>query len=156
MILISVVGEGRKGVGEMGGKQRKQIVMPPPTISDTHRAPTNCLLGEVVNRRTDPRGSSKARAKTRVGRPGHGTATGREPCGSCAAHGAKNLRKDRAMAGVSVKCGDRGTLLKSMEEAQGHAEHTSHSNFSESTEAVLNFIYSSCEKPYQSPSFVAF
>ncbi|XVF37986.1 hypothetical protein REPUB_Repub20aG0058700 [Reevesia pubescens] len=42
------------------------------------------------------------------------------------------------MAGVSLKCGDCGALLKSVEEAQEHAELNSHSNFSESTEAVLN------------------
>ncbi|KAK6122880.1 hypothetical protein DH2020_043406 [Rehmannia glutinosa] len=42
------------------------------------------------------------------------------------------------MAGVSLKCGDCGTLLKSVEEAQEHAELTKHSNFVESTEAVLN------------------
>ncbi|KAI8566761.1 hypothetical protein RHMOL_Rhmol02G0067000 [Rhododendron molle] len=42
------------------------------------------------------------------------------------------------MAGVSLQCGDCGTLLRSVEEAQEHAELTKHSNFSESTEAVLN------------------
>ncbi|KAI6703781.1 hypothetical protein NL676_012917 [Syzygium grande] len=51
------------------------------------------------------------------------------------------------MAGVSLKC---SALLKSVEEAQGHAELTSHSNFSESTEAVLNLVCSFCKKPYRS------
>ncbi|OMO88604.1 hypothetical protein COLO4_20167 [Corchorus olitorius] len=54
------------------------------------------------------------------------------------------------MAGVSLKCGDCGVLLKSVEEAQEHAELTSHSNFSESTEAVLNLICSACGKPCRS------
>uniref|UniRef100_A0A803Q171 UBA domain-containing protein n=1 Tax=Cannabis sativa TaxID=3483 RepID=A0A803Q171_CANSA len=42
------------------------------------------------------------------------------------------------MAGVSLQCGDCGALLRSVEEAQQHAELTSHSNFAESTEPVLN------------------
>ncbi|PIN11745.1 putative ubiquitin regulatory protein [Handroanthus impetiginosus] len=54
------------------------------------------------------------------------------------------------MAGVSLKCGDCGTLLKSVEEAQEHAELTKHSNFSESTEAVLNLVCSDCGKPCRS------
>ncbi|KAF8402109.1 hypothetical protein HHK36_013061 [Tetracentron sinense] len=54
------------------------------------------------------------------------------------------------MAGLSLQCGDCGTLLKSVEEAQEHAELTSHSNFAESTEAVLNLICSSCGKPCRS------
>ncbi|KAH7521749.1 hypothetical protein FEM48_Zijuj07G0065500 [Ziziphus jujuba var. spinosa] len=54
------------------------------------------------------------------------------------------------MAGVSLKCGDCGVLLKSVEEAQEHAELTSHSNFSESTEAVLNLVCSTCGKPCRS------
>ncbi|KAJ9701171.1 hypothetical protein PVL29_006492 [Vitis rotundifolia] len=54
------------------------------------------------------------------------------------------------MAGVSLKCGDCGALLKSVEEAQEHAELTSHSNFSESTEAVLNLICTVCSKPCRS------
>lgn len=54
------------------------------------------------------------------------------------------------MSGVSLKCGDCGTLLKSVEEAQEHAELTSHSNFSESTEPVLNLVCSSCGKPCRS------
>ncbi|KAM1743735.1 hypothetical protein ACFX12_013603 [Malus domestica] len=54
------------------------------------------------------------------------------------------------MAGVSLNCGDCGTLLRSVEEAQEHAELSSHSNFSESTEAVLNLVCSSCGKPRRS------
>ncbi|GAB2221760.1 hypothetical protein Droror1_Dr00012948 [Drosera rotundifolia] len=54
------------------------------------------------------------------------------------------------MAGVSLKCGDCGVLLKSVEEAQEHAELTSHSNFVESTEAVLNLICTVCSKPCRS------
>ncbi|KAL0287539.1 UNVERIFIED_CONTAM: hypothetical protein Scaly_2760600 [Sesamum calycinum] len=54
------------------------------------------------------------------------------------------------MAGVSLKCGDCGTLLKSVEEAQEHAELTKHANFVESTEAVLNLVCSSCGKPCRS------
>ncbi|XP_057957421.1 uncharacterized protein LOC131150611 isoform X2 [Malania oleifera] len=54
------------------------------------------------------------------------------------------------MAGVSLKCGDCGALLKSVEEAQEHAELTSHSNFSESTEAVLSLVCNSCGKPCRS------
>lgn len=49
-----------------------------------------------------------------------------------------------------MKCGDCGALLKSVEEAQEHAELTSHSNFSESTEAVLNLICTICGKPCRS------
>ncbi|XP_031257516.1 UBX domain-containing protein 1 [Pistacia vera] len=54
------------------------------------------------------------------------------------------------MAGVSLKCGDCGALLKSVQEAQEHAELTSHSNFSESTEAILNLVCTSCGKPCRS------
>lgn len=54
------------------------------------------------------------------------------------------------MAGVSLKCGDCGALLKSVEEAQEHAELTSHSNFSESTEPVLNLVCTVCSKPCRS------
>ncbi|KAL3506416.1 hypothetical protein ACH5RR_031798 [Cinchona calisaya] len=54
------------------------------------------------------------------------------------------------MAGVSLKCGDCGILLKSVEEAQEHAELTKHSSFSESTDPVLNLVCSSCGKPCRS------
>lgn len=54
------------------------------------------------------------------------------------------------MAGVSLQCGDCGLLLKSVEEAQQHAELTNHSNFSESTEPVLNLVCASCAKPCRS------
>uniref|UniRef100_A0A2P2KFL0 Ubiquitin-associated uba/ubx domain-containing protein n=1 Tax=Rhizophora mucronata TaxID=61149 RepID=A0A2P2KFL0_RHIMU len=53
-------------------------------------------------------------------------------------------------AGVSLKCGDCGVLLKSVEEAQEHAELTSHSNFAESTEAVINLVCTTCSKPCRS------
>ncbi|XP_042065950.1 UBX domain-containing protein 1-like [Salvia splendens] len=54
------------------------------------------------------------------------------------------------MAGFSLKCGDCGTLLKSVEEAQEHAELTKHANFVESTEAVLNLVCADCGKPCRS------
>ncbi|XP_042516143.1 stress response protein NST1-like isoform X2 [Macadamia integrifolia] len=54
------------------------------------------------------------------------------------------------MAGLSLKCGDCGALLKSVEEAQEHGELTSHSNFSESMEAVLNLVCTTCGKPFRS------
>ncbi|THU50525.1 hypothetical protein C4D60_Mb06t21140 [Musa balbisiana] len=54
------------------------------------------------------------------------------------------------MAGLSLRCGDCGALLKSVEEAQEHAELTKHSNFSESTEAVLNLVCATCGKPCRS------
>lgn len=54
------------------------------------------------------------------------------------------------MVGVSLKCGDCGALLRSVQEAQEHAELTSHSNFSESTEAVLNLVCATCGKPCRS------
>ncbi|KAI3932828.1 hypothetical protein MKX01_031810 [Papaver californicum] len=54
------------------------------------------------------------------------------------------------MAGLSLQCGDCGVLLKSVEEAQEHAELTSHSNFAESTDAVLNLVCSTCRKPCRS------
>ncbi|KAI4345359.1 hypothetical protein L6164_012490 [Bauhinia variegata] len=54
------------------------------------------------------------------------------------------------MSGVSLKCGDCGALLKSVQEVQEHAELTSHSNFSESTEAVLNLVCTTCGKPCRS------
>ncbi|KAG6741533.1 hypothetical protein POTOM_054795 [Populus tomentosa] len=54
------------------------------------------------------------------------------------------------MAGLSLKCGDCGASLRSVQEAQDHAELTSHSNFSESTEAVLNLVCATCNKPCRS------
>ncbi|GMP99721.1 hypothetical protein CsSME_00047083 [Camellia sinensis var. sinensis] len=54
------------------------------------------------------------------------------------------------MAGVSLKCGDCGTLLRSVKEAQEHAELTKHSNFFEPIEPVLNLLCSSCLKPCRS------
>ena len=46
------------------------------------------------------------------------------------------------MAGLSLRCGDCGAQLRSVEEAQAHAEVTNHANFVESTEAVLNLVCS--------------
>jgi hypothetical protein len=40
------------------------------------------------------------------------------------------------MAGLSLECGDCKTQLRSVEEAQEHAELTGHTNFQESTEPV--------------------
>ncbi|XP_009627183.1 uncharacterized protein LOC107786172 [Nicotiana tabacum] len=54
------------------------------------------------------------------------------------------------MSGVSLKCGDCGTLFKSVEEAQEHAEVSSHANFNESIEAVLNLVCTACGKPCRS------
>lgn len=54
------------------------------------------------------------------------------------------------MAGVSLRCGDCGALLKSVQEAQDHAELTSHSSFSESTQPVLNLVCTVCRKPCRS------
>ncbi|XP_031110490.1 UBX domain-containing protein 1 [Ipomoea triloba] len=54
------------------------------------------------------------------------------------------------MAGVSLQCGDCGALLKSVEEAQEHAELTKHTNFSESTEPILNLVCTTCGKPCRS------
>ncbi|KAK7346036.1 hypothetical protein VNO80_20549 [Phaseolus coccineus] len=54
------------------------------------------------------------------------------------------------MAGVSIKCGDCGALLRTVEEVKDHAELTSHSNFSESTEPVLNLVCTACSKPCRS------
>ncbi|KAG0461126.1 hypothetical protein HPP92_021423 [Vanilla planifolia] len=54
------------------------------------------------------------------------------------------------MAGLSLRCGDCGALLRTVEEAQEHAELTSHSDFSESTEAVLSLVCTTCRKPCRS------
>ncbi|KAF8689517.1 hypothetical protein HU200_041846 [Digitaria exilis] len=58
------------------------------------------------------------------------------------------------MAGLSLRCGDCGTQLRSVEEAQAHAEATNHANFVESTEAVLNLVCSDCGKPCRSQTEV--
>jgi len=47
-------------------------------------------------------------------------------------------------------CGDCGHQLRSVQEAQEHAELTGHANFSESTEAVLNLVCTACGKPCRS------
>lgn len=54
------------------------------------------------------------------------------------------------MAGLSLMCGDCGHQLRSVQEAQEHAELTGHANFSESTEAVLNLVCTACGKPCRS------
>ncbi|KAL5728042.1 hypothetical protein ACHQM5_001167 [Ranunculus cassubicifolius] len=54
------------------------------------------------------------------------------------------------MAGLSLRCGDCGLLLKSTDEITEHAELTSHTDFSESTEAVPNFVCTTCNKPCRS------
>jgi len=58
------------------------------------------------------------------------------------------------MAGLSLRCGDCGAQLRSVEEAQAHAEVTNHANFVESTEAVLNLVCSDCGKPCRSQTEV--
>uniref|UniRef100_A0A0E0CKW7 UBA domain-containing protein n=1 Tax=Oryza meridionalis TaxID=40149 RepID=A0A0E0CKW7_9ORYZ len=58
------------------------------------------------------------------------------------------------MAGLSLQCGNCGVLLRSVEEAQAHAEATNHANFSESTEAVLNLVCAACGKPCRSQTEV--
>ena len=59
-----------------------------------------------------------------------------------------------AMGGVSFNFGE---LLKSVEKAQEHAEITSHhSNFAESTEAVLNLVCTTCCKPCRSRTVLIF
>ncbi|XP_062223269.1 stress response protein NST1-like [Phragmites australis] len=58
------------------------------------------------------------------------------------------------MAGLSLRCGDCGAQLRSVVEAQEHAEATSHTNFAESTEAVLNLVCSACGKPCRSQTEV--
>ena len=50
-------------------------------------------------------------------------------------------------ASVSLRC---GVQLRSVEEAQVHGEATSHTNFAESTEAVLNLVCADCGKPCRS------
>uniref|UniRef100_A0A0D6R2D7 UBA domain-containing protein n=1 Tax=Araucaria cunninghamii TaxID=56994 RepID=A0A0D6R2D7_ARACU len=54
------------------------------------------------------------------------------------------------MAGLSLMCGDCGCQLRSVQEAQDHAELTGHANFSESAEAVLNLVCATCGKPCRS------
>ncbi|OAE21817.1 hypothetical protein AXG93_2550s1560 [Marchantia polymorpha subsp. ruderalis] len=51
------------------------------------------------------------------------------------------------MAGLSLQCGDCKVQLRTVEEAQEHAELTGHANFEESTEPVLNLVCSTCGKP---------
>mmetsp|Transcript_44596 Transcript_44596/g.113972 ORF Transcript_44596/g.113972 Transcript_44596/m.113972 type:complete len:413 (-) Transcript_44596:13-1251(-) len=53
-------------------------------------------------------------------------------------------------APLSLKCDQCGTQLRSVAEAQEHGEVTGHSQFSESTEAVLNMTCTDCGKPCRS------
>lgn len=41
---------------------------------------------------------------------------------------------------LSLKCGQCGVFLRSMKEAQDHGEVTGHSQFEESTEAILTLV----------------
>lgn len=59
------------------------------------------------------------------------------------------------MEGVSLKCGDCGILMKSVIEAQEHAELTKHANFMESTEPVLNLVCTTCGKPCRSQTVIS-
>lgn len=51
---------------------------------------------------------------------------------------------------LSLKCGQCGVLLRSMKEAQDHGEATGHSQFEESTEAILTLVCAECGKPCRS------
>ncbi|EFJ22008.1 hypothetical protein SELMODRAFT_443383 [Selaginella moellendorffii] len=58
------------------------------------------------------------------------------------------------MAGLSLQCGDCGAALRTVEEAQEHAEISGHANFVESTQAVLNLVCTACGKPCRSQTEV--
>jgi hypothetical protein len=60
-------------------------------------------------------------------------------------HGDRDA--DQAMAGLSLECGDCKVQLRSVEEAQDHAELTGHTNFQESTQAVSYMLFLSCSTP---------
>ena len=51
---------------------------------------------------------------------------------------------------MSLKCNVCGVQLRSVAEAQSHGEATGHSDFAESTEAVLNLTCVACGKPCRS------
>jgi len=72
------------------------------------------------------------------GARGHGGAWGRrhEP-----------IRAAAAKAGLSLWCSGCGTPLRGVEEAHAHTEVTNHANFVESTEAILNLVFSDRGKP---------
>lgn len=55
---------------------------------------------------------------------------------------------------LSLKCGQCGVQLKSVAEAQIHGERTGHSQFEESTEALLNLSCTECGKPCRSQTEV--
>ncbi|XP_016447274.1 uncharacterized protein LOC107772290 [Nicotiana tabacum] len=46
-----------------------------------------------------------------------------------------------------LQCGDCRTLLKSVEEAEQHVKHISHTNFCESTEPIRHLVCTACGKP---------
>ncbi|MCO5584165.1 hypothetical protein L7F22_038088 [Adiantum nelumboides] len=50
-------------------------------------------------------------------------------------------------AALSMTCGICQSQLRSVEEAQEHAELTGHTDFAESTEPVLNLVCKTCGKP---------
>lgn len=50
----------------------------------------------------------------------------------------------------SLRCAGCGLQLRSVKEAQAHNEATGHTNFEESTEAVLNIVCTECGKPCRS------
>ena len=54
------------------------------------------------------------------------------------------------MPALSLKCNTCGVQLKSVAEAQQHGEASGHSDFAESTEAVLNLTCVTCGKPCRS------
>ncbi|CAI9117703.1 OLC1v1019158C2 [Oldenlandia corymbosa var. corymbosa] len=54
------------------------------------------------------------------------------------------------MAGKSLMCNDCGARLKSVEEAQEHAELTKHTNFAESDEPILSLVCTACGKSCRS------
>eukprot|EP00245_Coleochaete_scutata_P014326 TRINITY_DN6061_c0_g1_i1.p1 TRINITY_DN6061_c0_g1~~TRINITY_DN6061_c0_g1_i1.p1 ORF type:complete len:413 (+),score=101.42 TRINITY_DN6061_c0_g1_i1:64-1302(+) len=52
--------------------------------------------------------------------------------------------------GKSLICGDCGVQLRDAEEAMAHGQTFGHTNFSESTEAVLSLVCTTCGKPCRS------
>mmetsp|Transcript_14048 Transcript_14048/g.28061 ORF Transcript_14048/g.28061 Transcript_14048/m.28061 type:complete len:409 (+) Transcript_14048:34-1260(+) len=54
------------------------------------------------------------------------------------------------MSAMSIVCKDCNKQFKSAEEVQAHAEETFHTNFEESTEAILNLTCKTCGKPCRS------
>eukprot|EP00287_Rhodomonas_sp_CCMP768_P015042 CAMPEP_0196757118 /NCGR_PEP_ID=MMETSP1091-20130531/103273_1 /TAXON_ID=302021 /ORGANISM="Rhodomonas sp., Strain CCMP768" /LENGTH=92 /DNA_ID=CAMNT_0042105849 /DNA_START=15 /DNA_END=289 /DNA_ORIENTATION=+ len=50
------------------------------------------------------------------------------------------------MSAMSIVCKDCNKQFKSAEEVQAHAEETYHTNFEESTEAILQLVCKTCGK----------